>query len=312
MNPRFSIVLRTAQGAALGPTARQVIREIDPSLPVQIRTVDDALNRAVAGRRFSLTLIAVFSGAALVLATLGIYGLISYLVAERTREIGIRLALGAASADVLRMVLGKGALLAGVGMAVGLLASLGLTGFLKGMLFGVTATDPIAFASVIVVTMTAVLGASYLPARRALKVAPVTALRGSGRGSTRFNGRSSASRNVQPRERRSCLERALTQFTSGRPRVYSSHGGALLSLLPVLPRRFRALASPCRTRSPGTRIGDEAGGAGHRQHVAVRAVVGNAVFGGLAPAARLEALGRGRIHDGLGRRGPGCQANRGY
>jgi putative ABC transport system permease protein len=178
MNPRFSIVVRSAQTASLAQTTRQVIREIDPAVPVQIRTVDDALNRAIAGRRFSLTLIGVFSVVALVLATLGIYGLISYLVAERTREIGIRLALGAASSDVLRMVLGKGATLAAGGMAVGLIASLGLTGLLKGMLFGITATDPIAFAGVIALTMTAVLGASYLPARRALKVAPVTALRG--------------------------------------------------------------------------------------------------------------------------------------
>ena len=178
MNPRFSVVIRSAQAASLAGTAREVIRELDPSLPIQVRTVDEALNRAVAGRRFSLTLIGVFSVAALVLATLGIYGLISYLVAERTREIGIRLALGAASGDVLRMVLGRGALLAGVGMLVGLAASLGLTGLLKGMLFGVTATDPVAFLGVIALTMTAVLGASYLPARRALKVAPVTALRG--------------------------------------------------------------------------------------------------------------------------------------
>jgi predicted permease len=178
MNPRFSLVLRSASTASLAQTARQIVRELDPTLPVQIRTVDEALNRAVAGRRFSLTLIGVFSVAALILATLGIYGLISYLVAERTREIGIRLALGAASADVLRMVLGRGALLAGAGMMVGLVASLGLTGVLKGMLFGVTATDPVAFLGVIALTMAAVLGASYVPARRALRVAPVTALRG--------------------------------------------------------------------------------------------------------------------------------------
>jgi len=178
MNPRFSIVLRSAQGAAIAPTVRQIVREIDPSLPIQVRTADEALNRAMAGRRFSLTLIAVFSGAALILATLGIYGLISYLVAERTREIGIRLALGAASGDVLRMVVGKGAVLAAGGMALGLVVSLALTSVLKGMLFGVTATDPVAFAGVILVTLGAVLIASYLPARRALKVAPVTALRG--------------------------------------------------------------------------------------------------------------------------------------
>ena len=177
MATRFSVVLRTTMAGSIAPTARQVARRIDPDLPVQIRTVEDAFDRALAGRRFSLTLIVVFSAAALLLATLGIYGLISYLVAERTREIGIRLALGAESTDVLRLVVGKGAVLAAVGLAVGLTASLGLTRLLKGMLFGVTATDPTAFIVVAFVTLTAVLAASYLPARRAMSVTPVVAMR---------------------------------------------------------------------------------------------------------------------------------------
>jgi predicted permease len=177
MASRFSVVVRTGMAGTLAPAVRQLVRDVDPDLPVQIRTVEEALDRALAGRRFSLTLIGVFSGAALILAALGIYGLISYLVAERTREIGIRLALGAESADVLRLVLGKGAVLAAVGMGIGVIAALGLTGFLQGMLFGVTPTDPMAFAAVLGVTLAAVLAASYLPARKAMKVAPVTALR---------------------------------------------------------------------------------------------------------------------------------------
>jgi predicted permease len=177
MASRFTVVLRSGLAGNLAATARQVVRQVDPELPIQMRTVEDAVDRALAGRRFSLTLIGVFGLAALVLATLGIYGLISYLVAERTREIGIRLALGAAANDVLKMVLSAGATLAAVGIAVGLIASLGLSQLIKGMLFGVTATDPVAFAGVAAITLAAVLAASYVPARRAMKVTPVIAMR---------------------------------------------------------------------------------------------------------------------------------------
>ena len=175
---RFTIVMRSAAGTALARTVRQIIREADPELPVQVRSAEEALDRALAGRRFSLTLIGVFSAAALVLATLGIYGLIAYLVAERTREIGIRLALGAESTDVLRLVLGKGVILALVGSVVGLVSAMGLTRFLEGMLFGVTPTDPVALTVVMGVTLAAVLAASYVPARRAMRVQPVIAMRG--------------------------------------------------------------------------------------------------------------------------------------
>ena len=175
---RFSVVLRTTMAGSIAPIARQVVRQIDPDLPIQIRTIEDVFNRALAGRRFSLTLIVVFSAVALLLATLGIYGLISYLVAERTREIGIRLALGAASTDVLRLVVGKGAALAAVGLGAGLAAALGLTRLLRGMLFGVTATDPTAFMVVALITSAAVVLASYVPARRAMRVPPVMAMRG--------------------------------------------------------------------------------------------------------------------------------------
>jgi putative ABC transport system permease protein len=177
MASRYAMVVRTTAGTALAPAIRQIVRDADPDLPLQVRTVDEALDRALAGRRFSLTLIGVFSAAALLLASLGIYGLIAYLVAERTREIGIRLALGAESGDVLRMVLGKGVVLAVGGIVVGLAAAMALTRFLEGMLFGVTPTDPLALAVVMMVTLIVVLAASYVPARRAMQVQPVIAMR---------------------------------------------------------------------------------------------------------------------------------------
>jgi predicted permease len=174
---RVSIVVRAATPTTLGASAREVVRQVDPEVPIQMRTVDDAFERALAGRRFSLLLIGVFSGCALVLATLGVYGLMAYLVAQRTREIGIRIALGAESTDVVALVVGRGVRLAVIGVAIGTGAALGLTRLLDGMLFGVTATDPLAFASVSALTLVAVLAATLLPAWRAIKVAPVVALR---------------------------------------------------------------------------------------------------------------------------------------
>lgn len=177
MASRFTVVVRTEQATALAPFVRQLVREADPELPVQVRHVEDAFDRVFAGRRFSLTLTGAFSVVALILAALGIYGLISYLVTERTREIGIRLALGAEPRDVLHLVVGKGLVLALGGIAVGLGAAIVLTRFLEGMLFGVTATDPLAFGGVMLLTLIAVTAASYVPARRAMRVAPVIAMR---------------------------------------------------------------------------------------------------------------------------------------
>jgi putative ABC transport system permease protein len=174
---RVSIVLRAASPDGLSAAARQIAMKIDPETPVQVRTVNDAFDRALAGRRFSLILIGVFSGCALVLAALGMYGLMAYLVSQRTREIGIRLALGAEPADVLKLVVGRGMALALVGVFIGVAAALWLTRLLEGMLFGVDRTDPVAFGGVLAVTLGAVLLASYVPATRALKVPPVEALR---------------------------------------------------------------------------------------------------------------------------------------
>jgi predicted permease len=174
---RVSVVLRSAAPATVSRAALEAVRQIDPEVPLQARTIEEAFDRTLAGRRFSLMVIALFGGAALTLATLGIYGLVSYLVAERTREIGVRLALGAERGEVMKMVLGKGVLLALGGIAAGLIAALALTRLVQGMLFGVDPTDPIALGGVTALTLLAVVAASYLPARRAMNLAPMTALR---------------------------------------------------------------------------------------------------------------------------------------
>ena len=174
---RVSIVVKSAAPTGLTAAARQIVRTVDPEVPLQIQTVEDAFDRALEGRRFSLLLIGVFSACALVLATLGVYGLMAYLVSQRTREIGIRLALGAEATDVVALIVGRGVWLAVIGVTIGSLGALGLTRLLDGMLFGVSASDPIAFASVIALTLMAVLLATWVPARRALQVAPVVALR---------------------------------------------------------------------------------------------------------------------------------------
>jgi predicted permease len=174
---RFSVIVSGESLEATAATAQQIVRQLDPDLPVQTRRIEEAFDRSLAGRRFSLILIGAFSVSALILAMLGIYGLIAYLVAQRTREIGIRMALGASSRDLLRLILGKGATLALGGTAVGVVLALGLSKLVDGLLFGITARDPVAFAAVVAITLTAVLVASYLPARRVLKVAPVESLR---------------------------------------------------------------------------------------------------------------------------------------
>jgi putative ABC transport system permease protein len=174
---RFSVVIRGESLESTASAAQRIVRQLNPDMPVQVRRIEEAFDRSLASRRFSLVLIAAFSIAALMLAMLGIYGVISYLVAQRTREIGIRMALGASSRDLLRLLLGKGATLAVMGTAVGLVAALALTRVVEGLLYGVTARDPVALGGVTALTLAAVIAASYLPARRALKVAPVESLR---------------------------------------------------------------------------------------------------------------------------------------
>jgi putative ABC transport system permease protein len=175
----LSFVMRTdGNPMALAPEFREAVHSLDPGQPiVKVRTMEDNIAASVVQPKFRATLLGVFSGVALVLAAIGIYGVIAYSVAQRTREIGIRMTLGADRGAVLRLILGQGLLFAMIGVTLGLAAAFGLTHFLKSFLFEVSAFDPITFTTAAVVLLTVVLAASWIPARRATRVDPIVALR---------------------------------------------------------------------------------------------------------------------------------------
>jgi predicted permease len=180
-SPRWSmaLVVRTAgDPATVAPAVRSQLRAMDPTVPMaEVMTVDDIVTASVAQPRFTMVLLAVFAGIALLLALVGIYGVISDGVSQRTREIGIRMALGAQEGQVVSMVVRQGLVMAGAGLAIGLAISLGLTRFLESLLFGVTATDRLTFAAVAVGFIVVALLATWTPALRAARVRPMTALR---------------------------------------------------------------------------------------------------------------------------------------
>jgi ABC-type antimicrobial peptide transport system permease subunit len=174
-----SLIVRGPNPDAIAPSVRRIVHEVNPELPLQIRTMDQAFNATLSSRRFSLVLIGVFGGAALLLAVCGLYALIAYIVAQRTREIGIRMALGATGGSLVTLVVRSGALLAIAGCAVGLSAAVMLGRIVQGMLFGTAPTDPTVLAIVAAVTFIASVAATVIPARRATRVSPVTSLRSS-------------------------------------------------------------------------------------------------------------------------------------
>jgi putative ABC transport system permease protein len=173
------LVIRTSSDpAAIAAAATEAVHRADPSLPVtEVITLDGLVSRSVSPRRFSAVLIGVLAGLALVLSAVGIYGVMSYTVGQRTQEIGIRMALGAQPQNMLALILGRGARLAVAGIAAGIFGALVLTRFLSGLLFGVQAHDPLTFTAVAVLLLLVALAACYVPARRAMKVAPMVALR---------------------------------------------------------------------------------------------------------------------------------------
>ena len=160
------------------PSIRQTIEHMNTQQVVYgAETMNDVISDSLAARRFAMILLGVFAAVALVLACVGIYGVISYLVGQRTHEIGVRIALGAQRSDVLRLVLGQGAKMALVGVGIGIAVALGLTRLMANQLFGVSAHDPLTFGGVALVLVIVALAACYIPARRAMKVDPIVALR---------------------------------------------------------------------------------------------------------------------------------------
>jgi len=177
---RFNVAyVRTQQpGVPSLQTLRQRLLQFDNSLVVfDASTMDRVVAESIAAKRFTMILFAAFAAIALILAAVGIYGVLSYLVGQRTREIGVRMALGARPLDVLRMILSDGARMAAVGIGIGVIAALALTRLMASMLFGVTPTDPLTFSAVAVLLGAIAFLACYLPARRATKVDPMVALR---------------------------------------------------------------------------------------------------------------------------------------
>jgi putative ABC transport system permease protein len=154
------------------------MRALNKDVPLfSVQTMSERIGGQLAADRMIAVLLSVFGGGALLLAAIGIYGVMGYAVAQRTHEIGIRLALGAEQRDILRLIVGQGMVLIAIGAGIGLAITLAATQVLKSLLFGVSATDPLTFASVIVVLVGVALLACYLPARRATKVDPLEALR---------------------------------------------------------------------------------------------------------------------------------------
>ena len=172
------VVKTDVDAASMAATVRNAVWEIDKDQPVSdIQTMEQILAESIARQRFSMLLLAIFAGVALVLAGVGIYGVMSYSVAQRTHEIGIRMALGAQTGAVLKLAVGYGMKLVLVGIAVGLIAAFALTRLMATLLFGVTATDPTTFTLISLLLVAVAAIASYIPARRATKVDPIIALR---------------------------------------------------------------------------------------------------------------------------------------
>jgi putative ABC transport system permease protein len=160
------------------PAIRHALEKVNAQLVVyETQTMDKIISDSLAARRFSMILLGIFAALALVLSCVGIYGVVSYLAGQRTHEIGIRMALGAQRNDVLRLILGHGAAMSLIGVAVGIAASLALTPLMAKLLFGVSAHDPLTYASVPCLLIAVALAASYIPARRAMRVDPIIALR---------------------------------------------------------------------------------------------------------------------------------------
>jgi len=175
--PRDLVLRTSVDPLTVLSAVRSEIRAVDPDQPVSnVRTMDEVLGEETASRRLGMTLLAIFAALALLLCSLGIYGVLAYFVVQHTPEIGVRLALGAQRRDILALVLKKGMGLSLVGVVIGLGAALALTRLMTSLLFGVSAADPLTYAGITLLLSLVALCACYLPARRATKVDPLVAL----------------------------------------------------------------------------------------------------------------------------------------
>jgi ABC-type antimicrobial peptide transport system permease subunit len=159
------------------PLARDVFHQVAPNAPVTFTTFAEEMGGWLADRRFLLLLVGAFAASALVLVSVGLYGVIAFFVTRRTQEIGIRMAIGANRSSILRLVVGEGLRLAIAGVAVGVIASLMMARLLSSLLFGVSPADPLTFSAIVLLLVLVTLAACFIPARRAMRVDPVTALR---------------------------------------------------------------------------------------------------------------------------------------
>jgi predicted permease len=178
--PRSAITLTMLSDAdtrSVTSAARGILQDLNPEIPAKFGTFSQIYSASLGSRRFNVILVGFFGIVALLLATAGVFGVMAYSVSRRTREIGVRVALGASSSDVLRMILGQGLRTIFIGVAIGIVGSLALTRTVESLLFGVTATDPLTFAGVTLLLVGTALLACYIPAHRAMKVDPMVALR---------------------------------------------------------------------------------------------------------------------------------------
>ena len=174
----YVVVRSTAPSASLIAAIRERVRAIDPELPMyEVATMEERAADSIVNRRFLLRILGVFSAIAVVLCAVGVYGVTAQAVAQRRRELGIRMALGATSERVQRVVLGRAALIGGVGLGIGAVGAVGLTRLLRALLYGITPTDPATFTAGGLALGLVALGAAWLPARRASRVDPVEVLR---------------------------------------------------------------------------------------------------------------------------------------
>jgi putative ABC transport system permease protein len=176
----MSIVIRTSVSDpnTLTSAVRKELAEMDATIPlISVRVFEEYISRSLARPRFNALLISVFAGTALVLTAIGIYGVMAYSVAQRTNEIGIRIALGAAQSNIFRLVIGQAMSLVAISVVIGLVAAFAATRLLNSLLFGVGAWDPITFTAIIILISSVAFLAAWLPARRAMQVDPIVALR---------------------------------------------------------------------------------------------------------------------------------------